>query len=295
LLESITKQDEQMRHNIAGRIGGRLKQYERHSSTPHFLRRFINFLRLSGDFERRLGREPLRSIPEFRKRISRWEQLCYGSEARNHQAIADALLFAVEYVSGAAVDGDVVEFGTMTGRTATVLAASMAAFRYPAKLHLFDGFAGMPKATSKYDQASYHVQAGVWSEGTLEGISPEALRVKCRRYLADDRIHIYAGWFSDTVPRLPKTSKFSLVHVDCDLYQSTMDALEPLFANGMVSEGAALLFDDWNCNRASRQLGERKAWEELRAKFAVDYSDEGAYGWAGHRMTVHGYQNSSGT
>lgn len=291
----MSKESEHHGDGLAKRVAGRLKAYERHPSTPSVLRRFINFLRLSGDFERRFVRDPLRSVPEFRGRISRLEQLCYGSEARNHQAIADALLFAVQYVTGAAVEGSVIEFGTMTGRTATVLAAAMAAFRHGGQLHLFDGFAGMPKATSEHDQASFHVKAGVWSEGTLEGVSPIALRTKCRRYLADDQIHIHAGWFRDTVPGLPSDSRFGLIHVDCDLYQSTVDALDPLFSSGMVSEGAALLFDDWNCNRSSKQLGERRAWKELTAKYGVDYSDEGAYGWAGRRLTVHGYRTTAAT
>jgi hypothetical protein len=156
----MSNKAEQNRESLATRVAGRLKGYERHPATPSALRRFINFLRLSGDFERRFVRDPLRSVPEFR----------------------------------------------------------------------------------------------------------------------------------DAVPELSATSRFGLIHVDCDLYQSTMDALEPLFAKHLVSEGAALLFDDWNCNRASKQLGERRAWSELSAKYDVDYSDEGGYGRAGHRLTVHRYR-----
>jgi hypothetical protein len=234
-------------------------------------------------------------MPEFKGRISITERLCYGPEVRNNQAIADALLFALEYVAGASVEGDVVEFGTMTGRTATVLAAAMASFRHPGNLHLFDSFSGLPEATSQFDRSSFHVKDGVWSEGTLQGISPSALRLKCRRYLPDNRIVIYEGWFSDTIKKLPEGQKFGLIHVDSDLYQSTIDVLDPLFGRGMVSEGAALLFDDWNCNRASNQMGERRAWRELSEKYRVDYSDGGDYGWAGHRFTIHAYEIPTST
>lgn len=273
----------------SSKIASKLRDYERRPSTPGFVVNLINFLRLSGDFERRFWKDPLRTVPEFKKRISLHERIRYGSDVRNHQAIADALLFAMEYVWGAAVEGHVVEFGTMTGRTANVLAAAMTSFRHQRELHLFDSFEGMPEATSQLDKASFHVKAGVWSAGTLQGIGPSALRAKCRRYLPDDRIFIHEGWFKDTIKKLPDGKKFGLIHVDSDLYQSTIDVLDPLFGRHMVSEGAALLFDDWNCNRASKQLGERRAWKELAEKYRVDYSDGGDYGWAGHRFTVHSY------
>jgi hypothetical protein len=281
----MTGQDHSDAPKLSSKIASRLREYERRTSKPGLLVSIINFLRMSGDFERRFWRDPLRTIPEFRKRISLHERIRYGPEVRNNQAIADALLFAMEYVTGAVVEGEVVEFGTMTGRTATVLAAAMASFRHKGELHLFDSFSGMPEATSQFDKSSFHVRDGVWSAGTLQGISPAALRLKCNRHLADERIFIHEGWF------LPDGKKFGLIHVDSDLYQSTIDVLDPLFRRRMVSEGAALLFDDWNCNRASKQLGERKAWQELSEKYQVEYSDGGDYGWAGHRFTVHCYQN----
>ena len=267
-----------------------LRAAERSSATPGFVVRFINWVRLSGDFERRFVRDPLHSVPEFARRITRRDRMRYGNEVRTNQAIADALLFGIEYIAGAAVEGDVAEFGTMTGRTATVLSAAMASFRRGGNLHLFDGFQGLPESSSEVDRKSWHVRGGVWAEGTCQGVGPEALRAKCARFLANERIVIHAGWYSDTVKKLPDGVKFALIHVDCDLYQSTMDALEPLFARGMVSEGAVLFFDDWNCNRSSQQMGERRAWRELCEKYRIDFHDGGDYSWGGHKLIVHEYQ-----
>ena len=243
-----------------------------------------------GSYQRRLLNDPIRSVPEFEGRISRAEQMRYGSEARNCQAIADRLLFAVQYVAGASVEGDVAEFGCMTGRTALVLSAAMASFRLQRRLHLFDSFEGLPESTSEPDQSSFHVKDGVWAPGTCKGISPAALRTRCAQHLKDDQILIYEGWFRDTVSRIPVGTRFGLLHVDCDLYESAMDALDHVFRNRLVTEGAVLLFDDWNCNRASNDLGERKAWQELTAKYQIRFSDGGDYGWAGHKVTVHAYQ-----
>lgn len=238
--------------------------------------------------ERRMIHDPLLTIPEFKERISIDEQTQYGSESRSCQVIADALLFAVQYVVGASVEGDIAEFGCMTGRTANVIAASMASFRAAKVLHLFDSFEGLPDSQAAEDRQSFHVKEGVWAPGTCKGISPTTLRERCEKYLRSDQIRIYQGWFSDTVPAW-RDVKLSMLHIDCDLYQSTWDVLDPLFGRSMISEGAILLFDDWNCNRASPQLGERKAWGEITAKYNVTSSDLGAYGWAGHKFIVHSY------
>ena len=270
-----------------------LRACERHPLTPGFLVSFINFLRLSGDLERRFLRDPLRSVPEFKKRISRGEQLRYGSESRSNQTIADMLLFAVEYQVGASVEGDVAEFGTMKGRTATVLAAAMAAFRHKGQLHLFDSFEGMPES-SPVDKESWHVKEGSWAQGSCQGMGPQALRARCRKFLRDDQIVIYEGWYTDTVKKIADGKKLGLIHVDCDLYQSTIDALDPLFAREIVSQGAIILFDDWNCNRSSRDLGERRAWRELCEKYQIDYHDAGDYSWGGHKFIVHTYRAASG-
>lgn len=238
--------------------------------------------------ERRTLHDPLLTVPEFSERISIEEQTRYGSESRSNQAIADALLFAVQYVVGASVEGEIAEFGCMTGRTGTVLAAAMASFRTPKQLHLFDSFEGLPETDNPVDRQSVHVQEGVWAPGTCKGISPAALRARCEQYLKPAQVHIHKGWFSDTVPPV-SGMKFGLLHIDCDLYESTMDVLEPLFARGSVADGAAILFDDWNCNRASPERGERKAWQEIIRKYQVTASDRGAYGWAAHQFIVHHY------
>ncbi|MEZ0227146.1 MAG: TylF/MycF/NovP-related O-methyltransferase [Planctomycetota bacterium] len=237
------------------------------------------------------------TVPELSGRVSAVEQRLYGVEAISNQQVADALVLAVEYALGSAVEGDICEFGSMTGRTGRVLAAAMAAFGQPGSprtIHLFDSFEGLPASTNEIDRRSAHVTSGVWGAGTCKGITPQELRVRCEEYLSPPRVKIYEGWFAKTVSEIPSGTRFSVLHVDCDLYQSTLDCLDPLFAKAMVAPGAALLFDDWNCNRASSDRGERLAWAELSKKYAISHSDWGSYGWAGHRFIVHGYAGAPG-
>ncbi len=204
------------------------------------------------------------------------------------------LIKSIWYIYGADVEGDVVEFGTMSGFTASRIAKTMTWMEkhipVPRRLILADSFEGLPEATAKADLDSPHVVKGVWSAGACKVLGRAALEDLCRREFDPARIDILEGWYSATVPKLSADRKLALLHVDCDLYQSTMDALVPCFQRGMVSEGAMIHFDDWNCNRASPDFGERRAWAELVERYGISASHCGDYSWHGHKLIVHAYK-----
>jgi O-methyltransferase len=243
-----------------------------------------------GLYQRRFINDPISSVPEFKNRVSLAEQSRHGNRSFSYQVIADTLLFAVQYVIEGTVAGDIAEFGCMTGRTANILSAVMASFKTDKKIHLFDSFEGLPKATHEVDTSSDHVKDGTWAPGTCKGISPEALKKKCLNYLPAEQILIYEGWFSANMTRIPAGTKFALVHVDCDLYQSTMDCLDYLFKQNMISQGAIILFDDWYCSHSSNAHGERKAWSELVSKYGIEAENCGPYAWGGHKFIVQSYR-----
>ena len=206
------------------------------------------------------------------------------------RGIRECLTLSVEYVHGAGVGGDVAEFGTMTGKTAIALAQAVAQFDGSKKLLLFDSFEGLPDTQSEVDKVSPHVRSGVWSSGTCRGVTSNQLRNMCQKHLPPSRIDIYEGWFSDTLATLPAETRLALLHVDSDLYQSAVDVLHHCFARQMISRGAAIHFDDWDCNQADPRFGERKAWAEIVEQFAVEYTDCGQYGWGSRKFIVHSYR-----
>jgi hypothetical protein len=221
------------------------------------------------------------------------------------EAVIEALAQGVCAVYGYDVAGDIAEFGTMSGRTAAGLARSIVCcdkhLGYASqiyghaqrKLLLFDSFAGLPEVEKEsVDGKSPHVIDGVWGVGSLKGLSPDELRIMINPHLADDRFEIHPGWFSNTVPLLDPARRFALIHVDCDLYSSTVDVLEGLFSRGMVSKGAYIYFDDWSCNRADPEIGERRAWRECIERYAIESSDMGVYGMFSRRFVVHSYAGS---
>ncbi len=104
-----------------------------------------------------------------------------AQEVTNHLSnptspeVYNRLSEGVYYVFGMGVEGDIAEFGTMSGRTAVALAASLNycnntlsdsdllhGFKEPRKLWLFDSFEGLPQARTNVDQSSPHVASGIW-------------------------------------------------------------------------------------------------------------------------------------
>jgi O-methyltransferase len=214
-----------------------------------------------------------------------------------HKKLAEG----VSYIVGMAVEGDIAEFGTMTGRSAVALATALDFVNeesYVAdelhgigsrKLWLFDSFEGLPEARFNIDAVSPHVAAGIWGKGTCKGLTPEGLTAVVSRYLKNSEFRVIKGWFKDTVPSIPSGTRFAFVHIDGDLYESALDVLDALFERNMISRGALIYFDDWNCNAGNPRMGERRAWQEMVEKYVVEFSDMGPYGIACNRFMVHDY------
>lgn len=137
--------------------------------------------------------------------------------------------------------GEVVEVGVYKGGTARLLALAL-----PHKtVHLFDTFAGMPATNVDFDK---HL-AGEFSDTSLAAVQ-ERLK-DCRN------VHFYQGLFPATSGPIAQT-KFSLVHVDADIYDSVRACCE--FFYPRLEKDAVILFDDYGFPTCP---GARKAVDEF--------------------------------
>lgn len=144
--------------------------------------------------------------------------------------------------------GTILEFGVATGRTLNHFAHCL-----PQKtIHGFDGFVGLPE-----DWTS-RMRKGFFARNSLPTV-----KSNCR---------LWVGWFNETLPGFVKTvqkkAPVALLHVDCDLYSSTVTVLEEL-KNNIVS-GTIIVFDEY-INYPGWQLDEFKAWQEFCDKYNVEY------------------------
>ena len=202
----------------------------------------------------------------------------------------EALFMAAGSVLDGRVDGDFAEFGVYGGETATILAAAINYYEcqgvfekyrqaagLPQKLlHLFDSFRGYPEFDTEEDRGSFEFKSGMFRPGghgnRMEPPDFEkAATTGSRSILGADRLRIYNGYFSDTLQaQFDPNTKLALVHVDCDLYQSSAEVLDFIFKNDMMSNGAILLMDGFLTNHSSNKFGMRKAWREVNEKYNID-------------------------
>jgi hypothetical protein len=211
---------------------------------------------------------------------------------------ARALLLGVIGAISSGVEGDVAEFGTMSGFTADVLAKGLAHCRkrygkpdelngYPPRnLWLFDSFEGLPSAESESDKASPHVKAGVWKRGTCRGLNAHQLQTLVSKTYPLRNVQVVEGWYDQTITQLGQT-KLAVLHIDCDLYDSTIVVLDYVFSNNLMTDGSTIFFDDWGSNRFSADFGEQKAWAEIVEKYKVKYTDYGNYSAGGKQFIIH--------
>ena len=137
--------------------------------------------------------------------------------------------------------GDIAEIGVYKGGTAKLLCE----LKGNKNLYLFDTFEGLPN--TKDDDL--FVQKGWLHDTSVESV---------KKYLANyDNVHFLKGVFPETNTSV-LNKKFSFVHLDVNLYQTTLDALE-FFWPRMISSGR-IVSHDYNTNSMP---GIKKAFSEF--------------------------------
>ena len=129
------------------------------------------------------------------------------------------------------VPGEVAELGVYRGGTGRLLSMTL-----PEKLvHLCDTFDGMPERDTRYDPAAY----------SRDFLADTSLN-EVREYLADrPNVKLHPGTFPESAGDLQQR-RFSFVHIDADIYPSTVAACE--FFYSRMAVGGVMLFDDYgNC------------------------------------------------
>lgn len=134
-------------------------------------------------------------------------------------------------------EGDFAEVGVSSAGSAKLLCE----LKNDKPLHLFDTFQGLPNPTSH--------------DSYLKGGQYKCSLHAVKEYLGSyNNVFYYPGFFPDTAK--PVEDKiFSLVHLDADLYQSTLDGLR--FFYPRLEKGGMLISHDY-----STVPGVRRAFDE---------------------------------
>lgn len=162
---------------------------------------------------------------------------------REDEAIT--LLMAIDATSK--IKGEIAEVGVYGGGTAKLLRSYNRDITK--HIHLFDTFEGLPNPT-KVDiiingEGQLKKNQFSWSYENVQSL-----------FANDETIHFYKGYFPDETGHFIESKKFSLVHLDMDLYEGTLAALK--FFYPRMNPGGIIISHDYNT-----LLGVRKAFDEF--------------------------------
>jgi O-methyltransferase len=172
---------------------------------------------------------------------------------------------AVEYINVERVAGDIIECGVFTGVSLALLAHARQeqATDLPRRIVGFDAFEGLPPSRDEHPLwATGTFSVNAWDHPVLP-IGARATPQATRDLFALCGLPapvLEVGWFADTLRRAP-CSAIALLHVDCDLYESTVDVLNGVAP--VLQDGTMVLFDDWFLFKGNPTKGEARAFGEF--------------------------------
>jgi len=148
----------------------------------------------------------------------------------------------------AIMPGCYMEFGVFTGGTLRYMAKNKPQYHF----HGFDSFEGLPEDWSGMP----FIKSTFSTKGKLPKVP--------------HNVTLHKGWFNETLTTWHKQyqDKVAFIHIDCDLYSSTVDILENL--RDRLQKGTIILFDEY-LNYPGWEHHEFKAWQEFVDKYAIQY------------------------
>ena len=147
------------------------------------------------------------------------------THAKALQTDAEVLRYASDSV---ALDGAFVELGVWEAKTINFIAA----LNPTKKIYGCDSFEGLPEAWDKGDEI-LPKGAFAWKKKELPFVLPNVV--------------LAIGWFEETLPEFSRSvlgaAPIAFLHVDCDLYSSTVCGLKYLGKH--LEDGSIIVFDDF--------------------------------------------------
>ena len=174
----------------------------------------------------------------------------------------DNIQFCIESIISDDIPGDLIETGVWRGGATIFMRGVLAAHNIDNRtVWVADSFEGLPPGTAEQDLGINLTR----DRYPILAVDLESVRELFSRYdLLDEQVQFLKGWFKETLPRAP-IEKLSLLRLDGDLYESTMDGFTALYDK--VSPGGYIIVDDYNaldvCKaavhdfRKSRNIGDK--------------------------------------
>jgi len=193
-----------------------------------------------------------------------------------------------DYLMGAEIPGDYLEFGVYKGWTFSHACKFFGYYPHHKHMRFFalDSFEGLPEpqgfdAVNGYTATFYEGQFACTEAEFIENLRQEGVDL--------DKVRTVKGWFSesltDEMAARYEIDKVAVAWIDCDLYESTVPILR--FLTPRLVNGSVLIFDDWRCFQNLPMRGEQRAVNEWRAENPhIILHKLIDFGWHGIAFTV---------
>lgn len=187
-----------------------------------------------------IGRFPIVQLLKLRKDKELIIHILKIQRKRGFKMWPDEMAFLYYCaIAASKIEGDFAEFGVSSAGSSRIIAEA----KGDKSFHLFDTFEGLPKPES----IDENFKKGQFA-ASLESV---------KEYLKDfDNLFFYKGLFPLSAESLEKDRSFSFVHLDVDLYKSTLAGLQ--FFYPKMSKGGIIVSHDYSIIK-----GVKKAFDEF--------------------------------
>lgn len=213
--------------------------------------------------------------------------LQYTKAARNvHTYVSARALSNIEScivdVKRTGVEGDLIDCGVLRGGTSIFMAGACRHYELDRLIYVADSFQGLPPPSvreSSFAREFWHEYADRLPEYNLQCLaSKDDVVSNFSKYdLLSEKVKFIEGWFSQTLKSLPPSTKFSLVRIDVDWYQSTLDAITATYP--FLSDGGYIIIDDYLLEGCKAAVDEYRETEGITAPIQLADEQNGVVFW----------------
>lgn len=186
--------------------------------------------------------------------------------------VLDNIEFCIRNVVQDGIDGDFIETGVWRGGAVIYAYHILKSLGSNKKVYVADSFEGLPAP----DTSNYPMDAGD-HHWTLDWLKVDLETVKENFNLFggyDDNVIFVKGWFKDTLPRIG-IEKLSVLRLDGDMYESTMDSLNNLYDK--LSSGGYCIIDDFGHVRCIQAVLDFRQARGITEEMIIIDTAPGAY------------------
>jgi O-methyltransferase len=165
------------------------------------------------------------------------------------------------------IPGDFIETGVWRGGSCIFMNAILKYYSIKDKtVWVADSFEGLPKPNAE----KYPKDAGDVHHELSDhlAISLDSVKENFKKFdLLNEQVKFLKGFFSETLPTAP-IEKLSILRLDGDMYESTMDGLVNLYPK--LSVGGYIIIDDWGLQACKDAINDYRAEHNITEEIQYD-------------------------